>query len=106
MAHCNFQPELQLGCVKEIIDIVRSGELDREKSLEVVEHVACFLGSGAAMLKGDGPEVFGSLPSDVADELESLIPDEGAPVAQAIPWISIARLLLPLLIDVLSKEEK
>ena len=105
---CDFQPEFKLECITEIIRLLRSGDMDRDKTLEVAKHAACFIGCGAAMLQGNnepaGP--FGAL--DAADKPEALVPQNDTLAqgpATAVPWISIIQILLPILLDLL-KEEK
>jgi hypothetical protein len=105
---CDFQPEFKIECITEIIRLLRSGDMDRDKTLEVAKHAACFIGCGAALMQGNnepaGP--FGAL--EAADKLEALVPQNDTLAkgpAQAVPWLSIIQILLPILLDLL-KEEK
>ncbi len=105
---CDFQPEFKLECITEIIRLLRSGNMDRDKTLEVAKHAACFIGCGAALMQGNnGPAgPFGAL--EAADKLEALVPQNDTLAkgpAQAVPWLSIIQILLPILLDLL-KEEK
>ena len=104
---CKFEPEFRIECITEIIKLLRT-DMDRDKTFEVAKHAACFIGCGAALMQGGnepaGP--FGAL--DAADKLEALIPQNDTLAkepAQAVPWLSIIQILLPILLDLL-KEEK
>lgn len=107
--HCEFSPEFKLDCLREIISIVRSGDVSREQVLEIAEHAACFIGCGAKLMRGtDGPigavEPGSEQDEDVAElaaQLEQMIPAEGA--AASLPWLQIVQVLLPLLLQLLKK---
>lgn len=108
MSHCEFEAGVKIDCVREIVSILRSGDIDKSKSMQIVEHAACFLGSGAKMLRGEEkmPDVIGSAGSDLADDLEAAlsVAEDNAQVAGAVPWILIARMLIPILIDLFTEE--
>jgi len=109
MSCCDFEPEVNFDCVKAIIKLLRSGDLNRDTTLEIAQHAACFIGSGAALLQGNEEDknpvyVFRGSISNAADELEAFLPeDEGA--YTAVPWFSVIQILLPILLDLL-KDEK
>ncbi len=110
---CDFKPEIRFDCVTEIIKLLRSGNLDRDATMEIAMHVSCVVGCGAKMMhsgeddKPVGP--FGAAEaSAAADKLEALIPQSDALAQgpeQAFPWLSLVQILLPLLLDLL-KENK
>lgn len=105
---CDFQPEFKIECITEIIKLLRSGDMDRDKTLEVAKHAACFIGCGAALMQGGERPVgpFGAL--EAADKLEALVPQNDTLAqgpATAVPWLAIIQILLPILLDLL-KEEK
>lgn len=109
MSCCDFEPEVNFDCVKAIIKLLRSSDLSRDTTLEIVEHAACFLGSGAALLQGNDEKpspvyVFRGTVASAADELEALLP-ENEETYTAVPWLSIVQILLPILLNLL-KDEK
>ena len=111
---CDFEPEVKFECVTEIIKLLRSGDMSRDTTLEIAQHAACFIGSGAALLQGNdedslGPVyVFRGTVNGAADELEALLapynPYEGGRM-NGVPWLAVIRILLPILLDLL-KDEK
>lgn len=109
MSCCDFEPEVKFDCVRAIIKLLRSGDLNRDTTLEIVEHAACFLGSGAALLQGSDEEpvpvyVFRGTVNSAADELEALLPEDEETYT-AVPWLSVVQILLPILLNLL-KDEK
>ena len=106
---CKFQPEFKIECITEIIKLLRSGDMDRDKTLEVAKHAACFIGCGAALMQGGDRPIGPFGQAEAADKLEALVPQNDTlaqePVAQAVPWLAIIQILLPILLDLL-KEEK
>ena len=111
MSCCDFTPEFKIECVTKIVAILRSGDIDRDKTLEIAEHAACFIGSGAKMLRGDSPDSpLGPIgANDAADQLEALLPQNDVLAQQgpatAVPWLAIIQILLPILLDLL-KDQK
>lgn len=109
MSCCKFEPEFKIECLTNIIQLLRSGDMDRDKTLEIAKHVACFIGSGATLLQGGDSNPLGPIgASNAADQLEALIPQNDTlakgPVT-AFPWMAVIQILLPLLLDLL-KDEK
>lgn len=105
---CGFQPEFKIECVTEIIKLLRSGDIDRDKTLEIAKHAACFIGCGAELMQGKEPPIGPFGQEEAADKLEALIPQNDVLAqgpSQAVPWLSIIQILLPILLDLL-KEEK
>ena len=43
---CDFQPEFKIECITEIIKLLRNGDMDRDKTLEVAKHAACWIVTG------------------------------------------------------------
>lgn len=110
MSCCKFEPEFKIECVTAIIQLLRSGDMDRDKALEVAKHAACFIGSGATMLQGGDDNPLGPIgAANAADQLEALLPQNDVLAQQgpatAVPWLSIIQILLPILLDLL-KDQK
>ena len=109
MSCCDFEPEFRIECVTEIIRLLRSGDIDRDKTLEIAKHAACFIGSGATMLQGGNDNPIGPIgAANAADQLESLLPQNDVLAqgpATAVPWLAIIQILLPILLDLL-KDQK
>ncbi len=110
MAHCNFEPKIQWDCVKEIVVMLRQGQIDRNKMLEIVEHAACFMGSGAALLRDEPNPVVGMAAkteyTEQADQLAALVPGEEQEAAlRGIPWLEVMKILLPIIIALLEEKE-
>ena len=49
---CSFDPSLPVGCVMELVGIVRSGDLLSAKA-DVLKHAGCILGSLGAYIDQD-----------------------------------------------------
>ena len=85
--------------------------MDRDKTLEVAKHAACFIGCGAALMQGGDRPIGPFGQAEAADKLEAItVPfivtttlAQGP--ATAVPWLAIIQILLPILLDLL-KEEK
>lgn len=109
MNHCAFPAEFKTECLKEIIATIRAGDLSRNKVLELTQHIACFMGSGAELLKGDPIDPIGSHRNaqelvSKADELEKLVLQSHGN-AQAVPWVQILQILIPILLDLFTDED-
>lgn len=105
---CKFPPEFKIECITEIIKLLRSGDMDRDKTLEVAKHAACFIGCGAALMQGGDRPIGPFGQAEAADKLEALVPQNDTLAqgpATAVPWLAIIQILLPILLDLL-KEEK
>ena len=55
--HCQFEPALKLDCVKNLIDIVRSGEVGNGEIAEAIQHASCFAGCAAQLYLSSRPDV-------------------------------------------------
>ncbi len=105
MAHCQFGDSFPLDCIRDIIKMLRSGELDDNK-WKLVKEISCVLGTAANMMDDDeeAPEVFGAVENEVADKLESLLPADDA-LMSSVSWLAIIKIVLPILISLLKENE-
>lgn len=105
MAHCKFEDTFPLECIREIITMLRSGDLDDNK-WKLVKEIACVLGTAANMMDDDddAPAVFGAVDNEVADKLESLLPADDA-LMSSVSWLAIIKIVLPILISLMEKNE-
>ena len=105
MAHCQFGDSFPLDCIRDIIKMLRSGDLDDNK-WELVKEISCVLGTAANMMDDDeeAPEVFGAVENEVADQLESLLPADDA-LMSSVSWLAIIKIVLPILISLLKENE-
>lgn len=105
MAHCQFGDSFPLDCIRDIIKMLRSGELDDNK-WKLVKEISCVLGTAANMMDDDeeAPEVFGAVENEVADKLESLLPADDA-LMSSVSWLAIIKIVLPILISLLKEDE-
>ena len=104
-AHCQFGDSFPLDCIRDIIKMLRSGELDDNK-WKLVKEISCVLGTAANMMDDDeeAPEVFGAVENEVADKLESLLPADDA-LMSSVSWLAIIKIVLPILISLLKENE-
>lgn len=105
MAHCQFGDSFPLDCIRDIIKMLRSGELDDNK-WKLVKEISCVLGTAANMMDDDeeAPEVFGAVENEVADKLENLLPADDA-LMSSVSWLAIIKIVLPILISLLKENE-
>ena len=105
MAHCQFGDSFPLDCIRDIIKMLRSGDLDDNK-WKLVKEISCVLGTAANMMDDDeeAPEVFGAVENEVADKLESLLPADDALVS-SVSWLAIIKIVLPILISLMKENE-
>ena len=105
MAHCQFGGSFPLDCIRDIIKMLRSGDLDDNK-WKLVKEISCVLGTAANMMDDDeeAPEVFGAVENEVADKLESLLPADDA-LMSSVSWLAIIKIVLPILISLLKENE-
>ncbi len=105
MAHCQFGDSFPLDCIRDIIKMLRAGELDDNK-WKLVKEISCVLGTAANMMDDDeeAPEVFGAVENEVADKLESLLPADDA-LMSSVSWLAIIKIVLPILISLLKENE-
>jgi hypothetical protein len=105
MAHCQFGDSFPLDCIRDIIKMLRSGDLDDNK-WKLVKEISCVLGTAANMMDDDddSPEVFGAVENEVADKLESLLPADDA-LMSSVSWLAIIKIVLPILISLLKENE-
>ena len=105
MAHCQFGDSFPLDCIRDIINMLRSGDLDDNK-WKLVKEISCVLGTAANMMddNDDAPEVFGAVENEVADKLESLLPADDA-LMSSVSWLAIIKIVLPILISLLKENE-
>jgi hypothetical protein len=105
MAHCQFRDSFPLDCIRDIIKMLRSGDLDDNK-WKLVKEISCVLGTAANMMDDDeeAPEVFGAVENEVADKLESLLPADDA-LMSSVSWLAIIKIVLPILISLLKENE-
>ena len=112
--HCQFNPGIQWDCLKSVVSIIREGDLNTQKTAEVAEHVACFVGCASAMFRKEDPKpeptpapdkidvdvTYGQQSTmQLADELEKHIPSEDQ--YGAIDWSMLWTTILPLLVKLL-----
>jgi len=103
--HCDFQASLEWDCLRSIVSIIRAGDMDRNKSLEVAQHASCFIGCAAEWAKSQDPApgpdiIITATGDDLASQIESVIPPSGD-VAGAIDWSTVLKVILPLLLQLL-----
>jgi hypothetical protein len=105
MAHCQFGDSFPLDCIRDIIKMLRSGDLDDNK-WKLVKEISCVLGTAANMMDDDeeAPEVFGAVENEVADKLENLLPADDA-LMSSVSWLAIIKIVLPILISLLKENE-
>lgn len=109
MAHCQFGDSFPLDCIRDIIKMLRAGDLDDNK-WKLVKEISCVLGTAANMMDDDeeAPEVFGAVENEVADKLESLLPADDA-LMSSVSWLAITlaaiKIVLPILISLLKENE-
>ena len=105
MAHCQFGDSFPLDCIRDIIKMLRAGDLDDNK-WKLVKEISCVLGTAANMMDDDekAPEVFGAVENEVADKLESLLPADDA-LMSSVSWLAIIKIVLPILISLLKENE-
>ena len=105
MAHCQFGDSFPLDCIRDIIKMLRSGDLDDNK-WKLVKEISCVLGTAANMMgdEEEAPEVFGAVENDVADKLESLLPADDA-LMSSVSWLAIIKIVLPILISLMKENE-
>jgi len=105
MAHCHFGDSFPLDCIRDIIKMLRSGDLDDNK-WKLVKEISCVLGTAANMMDDDddSPEVFGAVENEVADKLESLLPADDA-LMSSVSWLAIIKIVLPILISLMKENE-
>lgn len=105
MAHCQFGDAFPLDCIRDIIKMLRSGDLDDNK-WKLVKEISCVLGTAANMMDDDeeAPEVFGAVENEVADKLENLLPADDA-LMSSVSWLAIIKIVLPILISLLKENE-
>ena len=105
MAHCQFGDSFPLDCIRDIIKMLRSGDLDDNK-WKLVKEISCVLGTAANMMDDDeeAPEVFGAVENEVADKLENLLPADDA-LTSSVSWLAIIKIVLPILISLLKENE-
>ena len=117
MSH-NFPASLEWGCVTDAIKLVRGGDMDRDKALELGQHVAWFSGCAFELFKSqDNPEPIPEPDENVdinvsfgdgGDEaicakLEECTNQAFAAADGGIDWGMIFNLVLPLLKKLLEK---
>ena len=105
MAHCQFGDSFPLDCIRDLIKMLRAGDLDDNK-WKLVKEISCVLGTAANMMDDDeeAPEVFGAVENEVADKLESLLPADDA-LMSSVSWLAIIKIVLPILISLLKENE-
>ena len=105
MAHCQFGDSFPLDCIRDIIKMLREGDLDDNK-WKLVKEISCVLGTAANMMDDDddSPEVFGAVENEVADKLESLLPADDA-LMSSVSWLAIIKIVLPILISLMKENE-
>lgn len=105
MAHCQFGDSFPLDCIRDIIKMLRAGDLDDNK-WKLVKEISCVLGTAANMMDDDeeAPEVFGAVENEVADKLESLLPADDA-LMSSVSWLAIIKIVLPILISLMKENE-
>ena len=105
MAHCQFGDSFPLDCIRDIIKMLRSGDLDDNK-WKLVKEISCVLGTAANMMDDDeeAPEVFGAVENEVADKLENLLPADDA-LMSSVSWLAIIKIVLPILISLMKENE-
>ena len=107
---CQFGDSFPLESIKNVIEILRSGEID-EKKWTLVKEICCGIGTAANMMDDSVPdELMGSgvasVGSDLIEPLEEIVAgQENDEVMQSIPWLFIIKLLLPILIQTFGDEE-
>ena len=107
-----FEAKFEGQCLIEIVSILRAGDVGRQEGLEIAQHAAWFVGCGAKLLAKDGDDEIVGLAApkedlaELADELDKAIPTlSGEGAMMAIPWITIVKILLPILIDLFTEEK-
>ena len=109
MPSCNFDNGFPLESIKQIIDILRSGEAEKKKWL-LVQEAACAVGTAAKMMDERQPipdDVMGGTPAEVlaAEKLQELVDsEENTELMSGLPWFAIIKILLPIIIDSLGEE--
>ena len=123
MAH-PFPAEIQWGCVRDVISLVRRGDLTTGDKLDIGQHVAWFWGSALEWYRNADDEVkdgsflnrllavFTSLrfgddlsaksTAELCDECENALPTESGYYG-AIPIIQILSIVIPILIELLKR---
>ena len=107
---CQFGESFPLESIKNVIEIVRSGEIEAKK-WKLVKEICCGIGTAANMMDDDIPEdLMGSSGLQVDEETLQKLDDfvasqENKELMQAIPWLMIIRILLPILIQTFGDEE-
>lgn len=103
--HHNFVPGIEFECARDIVKIVRDGEL-KEKKFEVAQHGAWIVGCGAALLEGREPIVGSDAPQiqvehlnvrECCDLIEDRLPAEGTAQFNWREALEMVRLVMQLL---------
>lgn len=120
--HCEFEPTLQLECLKSAVEIARERNFSTLKITEGIEHLSCFSGCAAAyvatLVKTDPapkpddelfprPDGFKTVDysscsiDEICDQIEDCCPKGGD--ITAVDWSIVFNSLLPLVIALLQK---
>lgn len=107
---CQFGDNFPLESVKYVVQIIRSGEIE-EKKWKLIKEICCAVGTAANMMDDSVPnDLMGSSSQQIDDETLAKLDDfiasqENKELMQAIPWLAIIKILLPILIQVFGEEE-
>lgn len=107
---CQFGNSFPLESVKYVVQIIRSGDID-EKKWKLIKEICCAIGTAANMMDDNIPDdLMGASASTIDEETLAKLDDfvasqENKELMQAIPWLAIIKILLPILIQVFGEEE-
>jgi hypothetical protein len=106
---CQFGDSFPLESIKNVIEIVRSGEIEQKK-WKLVKEICCGIGTAANMMDDDEipNDLMGSgnlSEEEALQKLEDIVAgQENEELMQAIPWLVIIKILLPILIQTFGDE--
>ena len=112
MSSCNFGDSFPLVELKNIIDILRSGDAASKKWL-LLQEASCAIGTAAKLMDESSPLPDSVLSSSgehqvfAAEKLQEIVDQqEGQDLVAGLPWLQIIKILLPILIDNLKEGDE
>jgi hypothetical protein len=130
VAH-SFPATLDFTCIRDVVSIVRKGDLTADDKIDIGQHVAHFAGSslewyrvrrketpdgvdvslldrilslfGGRSLFGDEPNQAFHTTEDLCSQIENAITPDGANEFGAFPVIQILTIVIPILIELLKR---
>lgn len=129
MAH-QFPASIEWGCVRDIISLVRQGDLTADQKLDIGQHAAWFWGSSLEWYRQHdddadpgargvlrlilrqllGVPIFGAddhfldrTTESLCDECEDVLPGDQYGQNEAVPIIQILGIVVPIIIEILKR---